>query len=138
MKTKNLKDQKSSKIENNVKTAPFVAEEFAATEEETLEILEKDSILAKASTAKKERAEKKEKKEKKETIHRGDSVFEAIRELCTKEGATIRQVMDRANEIHVSKGGNSNETATNINRYSIQALVAFDVLTVVNGKYLLK
>jgi hypothetical protein len=71
-------------------------------------------------------------------LKRMDSVIAAIRVMC-KKGATIKEIMDEANSIHVKAGGVSNPTATNVNNYSLQALTAFDVLAKdVNGIYKFK
>ena len=132
---------------------PFIAEEFSATESEEKEILnntkkgkttntvpvpakkeitekpEKPTEKVKEEKPEKVKKEKPEKvKEEKETLHRQDSVTQAIRELC-KKGATMKEIMNRANEIHISKGGESNPTATNVNRYTLFALVAFNILS---------
>jgi hypothetical protein len=139
--TKNMEVVKAAK---QPVSKPYVAEEVDATPEETEKIVKVDvknfKALEKFTKEKEERkvSTKKEKAEKTETLHRQDSVITAIKELC-KKGASMKQIMDRANEIHVSLGGESNPTATNVNRYSIAALVAFDILTVnEKGVYTLK
>jgi len=113
--------------EKNKAKKSFIAEEVSATEEEEKEILEvpakKEKQVSKEKPAKKEKAPK----EEKETLHRQDSVTQAIKELC-KTGATMKQIMERADAIHVAKGGESNPTATNVNRYTLFALVAFNIL----------
>jgi len=70
----------------------------------------------------------------KSTMNRSESVMQTIRKLC-KKGATMQEIMDESDKVFVEAGGKSNPTATNVNRYSIQALVAFDVLSLNAGKY---
>lgn len=97
---------------------------------------EKEEKKAKPD-AKKPEPKKAEPKSKatKLTISRGDAVAQAIRKLC-KRGATMQEIMDKGDEIYVEVGGKSNPTATNVNRYALNALVTFDVLSVNdNGKY---
>ena len=64
----------------------------------------------------------------KTAISRSDAVAQAIRKLCVR-GATIKEVMDASDTIYVKAGGQSNPSATNVNRYAIHALVAFEVLS---------
>jgi hypothetical protein len=147
MKTKNVVTNeaventitaKSKKMNQGAKAKAYIAEEVTTTtEEEEKEILTapikhtnkpllKNEIPPKEKPAKKEKAPK---KEKTETLHRQDSVTAAIKELC-KTGATMKEIMNRANEIHIAAGGESNPTATNVNRYTLFALVAFKILSV--------
>jgi|WetSurMetagenome_2_1015567.scaffolds.fasta_scaffold398343_1 hypothetical protein len=139
--TKNMKVVEAAK---KPVSKPYIAEEVTASEEETEKIVKVDvknfKALEKFTKEKEERKviTKKEKAEKTDTLHRQDSVITAIRELCVK-GANMKEIMNRANEIHIAAGGESNPTATNVNRYSIAALVAFDILTVnEKGVYTLK
>jgi len=101
-----------------------------------------DEVTVKVDPKKKEKAsikkesvketkQKKAKKEPKEKASRKEGrqkyVFDAIRSLC-KKGATMEQIMKESDDLCVEAGGNSNPTATNVNSYTLQALVAFDVL----------
>jgi hypothetical protein len=129
------KKQTEELVAKNKAKKPYVAKEFEASEAEEKEILktpgkttkkplpEKEKVLKPEKPAKKEKAAK----EEKETLHRQDSVTQAIKELC-KTGATMKQIMERADAIHVAKGGESNPTATNVNRYTLFALVSFNIL----------
>jgi hypothetical protein len=74
------------------------------------------------------------KREVKKTIKRSDSVANAIKLVC-KKGGSFKEIMDKSNEIHIQNGGKSNPTATNVNKYMLDALVAFNVITFANGKY---
>jgi hypothetical protein len=91
----------------------------------------KEPVLpAKKEAVTKVPAEKKEpvKKVKKEKApNRQDSVVKAINELC-KKGATLKEVMNLSDKLYVAQGGESNPTATNVNAYTMNALLAFDVL----------
>lgn len=125
--TKKVEKIEEVKAAKKVVQKPYIAEEVSTDEEEMNAILEKNTIAGKVVKEKKEKVIK-EKKEKAEVLHRQDSVISAVKELC-KKGATLKVIMDRANEIHIAAGGESNPTATNVNRYSLAALVAFEVLT---------
>lgn len=75
---------------------------------------------------------KKEKKEK--GLSRQDAVLAAIKALC-KKGATLKAIMEYGDNLYVENGGTTNPTATNVNSYSLQALIAFDVMTLKDGIY---
>jgi spore cortex formation protein SpoVR/YcgB (stage V sporulation) len=84
----------------------------------------KKEAVTKVPVEKKEPV-KKVKKEK--APNRQDSVVKAINELC-KKGATLKEVMNASDKLYVAQGGESNPTATNVNSYTMNALLAFDVL----------
>lgn len=90
-----------------------------------------------AKKAEKPAKAKKEKKEVEKKFTRDMAVIEAIKELC-KKGATFKDIMDRSDAIYVEEGGKSVPDAVNVNKYTLNGLVAFDVLEVVDGKYKFK
>ncbi len=92
--------------------------------------VEKKPVVEKKESVKKEKA-------KPISVSRSDAVVQAIRTLCER-GASIQEIMDAGDKIYVEAGGKSNPTATNVNRYAIHALIAFEVLRVdANGKHTL-
>ena len=62
-------------------------------------------------------------------MKRGVAVAKAIRTLC-KKGATMKEIMAHSDELVVESDGKSNPSATNVNKYTIDGLVEFNVLTV--------
>jgi hypothetical protein len=77
--------------------------------------------------AKEPKAPKAPKVKKEKVASRQDFVIETINALC-KKGATLKQIMLHSDELYVKAGGETNPTATNVNNYTVQALVAFNVL----------
>lgn len=127
-------DVKSKKV---VEPKPYIAPEFETNETEKDEILSTEKTVKEfSSLAKFEKKEKKEKELKEKTVKRTVCTEQAIRELCVK-GATMQAIMDRSDAIYVSKGGKSNPTATNVNRYMIEGLIAFNVVKKVDNLFFL-
>jgi hypothetical protein len=66
------------------------------------------------------------------------AVIESINQLC-KKGANFKTIMDTTDGIYVKHGGNSVPDAVNVNKYTLNGLVAFDVLVLdANGIYKFK
>jgi hypothetical protein len=90
--------------------------------------------VAKADKPKVTKAPK-EPKEKKYT--RDMAVIESIEALC-KKGADFKTIMDNSDKIYVKNGGNSVPDAVNVNKYTLNGLIAFDVLVLKDGIYKFK
>jgi hypothetical protein len=86
------------------------------------------------TTEKKEKPAKKAAKKTDIRYTRSDSAMASIREMCIK-GATLKQIVDRTDAIHVEHGNPSVPDAININKYALNGLVAFNVLTLKDGIY---
>ena len=69
---------------------------------------------------------KAEKKTPKIKFTRDIAVFQAIRELKT---FTFIELMNKSDSIMVAKGYSANPTATNVNKYVLTGLLAFNVVT---------
>jgi hypothetical protein len=89
----------------------------------------KPAAAAKTPKAPKAPAEKK--------YTRDMAVIESINQLC-KKGAAFKTIMDTTDAIYVKNGGNSVPDAVNVNKYTLNGLVAFDVLTLKDGIYKFK
>lgn len=82
----------------------------------------------------KKKAEPKPKKEA--GPKRIDAATETIKKLCgRKSGATLPEILEASNALHVKRGGKDNPNATNLHSYVLAGLVAFDVATKTGKSY---
>lgn len=83
--------------------------------------------------------DKPKKKDKEPRYTRDQAVHAAIEELCKKkDGADFKTIMNRSDAIYVENGGRSTPDAVNVNKYTLNGLVAFEVLTLKDGMYKFK
>ena len=90
-----------------------------------------ETILENAKS--KGKGRKKGEGEKAPRFTRSDAAMVSITELCIA-GATLSEIVDRTDAIYVSNGGNSIPDAINVNKYCINGLVHFGILSIGEGK----
>lgn len=113
-------------LEKKMPSAPAKAAGKKGAKAETKPAEKKGKAAKKAPATPKERT----------GLNRGVAVYKAIEVLCKKKGgATMKNIMAHSDELVVASGGKSNPTATNVNKYTLDALVHFEVLVVNDGKY---
>jgi hypothetical protein len=94
-----------------------------------------EEVVKTATATRATRAAKKT-EPKKDKFTRSNAAELSIREMCKKkDGATLTEIVKRTDEIYVENGGNSVPDAINVNKYCLNGLVAFKVLTLKDGRY---
>jgi hypothetical protein len=133
---------KKSKIAPGNKETPakketkkeIAAKKEAPAKKETSAKKEKEVPVKNEKPVKEPKAPKVPKVKKERKPNRQSFVVAAINKLCVK-GATLQQVMEYSDELYVQAGGESNPKATNVNTYTLLALVSFGILSKEKGVY---
>ena len=78
--------------------------------------------------------EKKKKEDRTTRYTRNQAVIDAVKQYG-KKGFTYSEILKKSDVIYVEKGGNSNPTATTINKAILDALINFNLLVLNDKKY---